>query len=70
MTEVKKRLSDTVHIGLKFSCNDTATVMLKDLLRRVAAGQVVVQAVTERSLKNQCDQSLEFTYVDVKGTKH
>lgn len=69
ITDPKKPLSDTLHMDLRISSDETAAIMMRDLIRKIAAGEVRVLAVTENTDNQGLAQSLEITYVETKGTK-
>lgn len=64
-----KPLSDSLSLNLRVGSSDVASVLMGDLLRRIASGEVEVTAVIEGADRQAIEQSLEITYVETKGTK-
>jgi hypothetical protein len=69
VTEPKRFLPDTLSVDMAFQSGDTAIVLMKDLARRIAAGEVKIMAVAESTDMKGMTQALEITYVETTGTK-
>jgi hypothetical protein len=65
----RKPLPDSIHLDLYMDRKDAAIALMKDLIRRIGAGEITVVSVLEHESSADMQKHLEIVYLETGGTK-